>query len=146
MKRKGAAGPDDIPPPFLKELGPCAQQELLAIFNCSFTDSFCPQVWCLAHILPLLKSGKSAGDLASFRPISLSCVVKALERKVKALERKVNDRLYHMAETQGWFHPAQAGFRKGRGCDDQIRRLFQKIQDGFQDKPFKRSVIVIARL
>ena len=137
MKRKGAAGPDDIPPSFLKELGPNALQELLEIFNCSFKESFCPQIWRLAHIIPLLKSGKPASELASFRPISLtSCVV-------KALERMVNDRLYHMAESQRWFRPAQAGFRKGRGCEDQIGRLIQQIQDGFQNKPFKRSVIVL---
>ena len=33
MKRKGAAGPDNIPPTFLKSLGPLALQELLSIFN-----------------------------------------------------------------------------------------------------------------
>ena len=55
----------------------------------------------------------------------------------------MNDRLYNMTETQGWFHSAQAGFRKGKGCDDQIGRLIQKIQDGFQQKPFQRSIIVL---
>ena len=36
MKGKGAAGPDNIPPSFLKSLGPLALQELLSIFNSSF--------------------------------------------------------------------------------------------------------------
>ena len=36
MKQKGAAGPDNIPPTFLKSLGPLALQELLSIFNASF--------------------------------------------------------------------------------------------------------------
>ena len=36
MKRKSAEGPDEIPPSFLKELGPTALVELLAIFNQSF--------------------------------------------------------------------------------------------------------------
>ena len=111
--------------------------ELLGIFNACFSGSFCPQIWRLAHIIPLLKAGKPASDLASYRPISLtSCIV-------KLLERMVNDRLYYLAESQGWFHPAQAGFRKGRGCDDQIARVIQEIQDGFQHSPFKRSVIVL---
>ena len=35
MRRKGAEGPDDIPPMFLKELGQNALNELLAIFNLS---------------------------------------------------------------------------------------------------------------
>ena len=137
MKRKSAAGPDGIPPSFLKELGPSALTELLGISNACFSGSLCPQIWRLAHIIPLLKAGKPASDLASYRPISLtSCIV-------KALERMVNDRLYYLAESQGWFHPAQAGFRKGRGCDDQIARVIQEIQDGFQHSPFKRSVIVL---
>ena len=33
MKEKGAAGPDDIPPRFLKELGRGASNLLLIIFN-----------------------------------------------------------------------------------------------------------------
>ena len=38
MRRKGAAGPDDIPPSFLKALGPHGKAELLAIFNQSFNS------------------------------------------------------------------------------------------------------------
>ena len=37
MKGKGAAGPNNIPPSFLKSLGPLALQELLSIFNSSFS-------------------------------------------------------------------------------------------------------------
>ena len=42
MKGKGAAGPDNIPPSFLKSLGPLALQELLSIFNSSFSLPHCP--------------------------------------------------------------------------------------------------------
>ena len=45
MKRKGTPGPDDIPPPFLQELGPKAQKELLGIFNASLLEEKCPQTW-----------------------------------------------------------------------------------------------------
>ena len=137
MKAKGAPGPDDIPPSFLKNLGPIALDKLLGIFNLSFRSGSCPQEWRNAIIIPLLKAGKSASDLASFRPISLtSCVVKLLERLFA-------ERLYHMAETKGWFSKLQAGFRKGRGCEDQILRLVQAIDDGFQHKPGKQSVLVL---
>ena len=137
MKRGGAQGPDDIPPPFLQELGPLALQELLNIFNASWTTSECPQIWKDAVIIPLLKSGKPASDLASFRPISLtSCISKLMERMVA-------DRLYHYAESKGLFNHQQAGFRKGRGCEDQIARVIQAIQDGFNSKPMKRSILVL---
>ena len=95
MSRGGAQGPDDIPPAFLQELGPKAQKELLAIFNQSLHSAKCPQAWRNATIIPLLKAGKPASNLSSFRSISLtSCVGKLMERMVA-------DRLYHHAETNG---------------------------------------------
>ena len=77
MKGKGAADPDNIPHSFLKALGPLALQELLSIFNSSFSLAYCPRIWRVAIIIPLLKAGKSPSEVASFCPISLtSCVVK----------------------------------------------------------------------
>ena len=55
MKRKGAAGPDDIPPSFLKELGDNGKTEILRIFNHSFNKAKCSGTWLLAVIIPLLK-------------------------------------------------------------------------------------------
>ena len=138
MRRKGAAGPDDISPSFLKALGPKALTELLAIFNLSFASGMTPQQWRSAIIIPLLKQGKPASDLASFRPISLtSCIGKLLERIIA-------DRLSHIAESLNLLDPQQAGFRKGRSCEDQIIRITQAIEDGFQMKPRSlRSVLVL---
>ena len=112
MKDKGAAGPDNIPPSFLKSLGPLALQELLSILNSSFSFAHCPQIWRVATIIPLLKAGKSPSEIVSFRPISLtSCVAKLLERILA-------DRLYYIAETNNMFSRFQAGFCKGRSCED----------------------------
>ena len=122
MKGKGAAGPDNIPPSFLKSLGPLALQELLSIFNSSFSLAHCPRIWRVATIIPLLKAGKSPSEVASFHPISLtSCVVKLLERFIA-------DRLYYIAETN-MFSRFQAGFCKGRSCEDQITQIVQAIED-----------------
>ena len=136
MKGKGAAGPDNIPPLFLKSLGPLALQELLSIFNSSFSLAHCPRIWRVATIIPLLKAGKSPSEVASFRPISLtSCVVKLLERIIA-------DRLYYIAETNmfSWF---QAGFRKGQSCEDQITWIVQAIEDGFQKRLMQCSVLTL---
>ncbi len=45
MRAKGAAGEDEIPPSFLKALGPRAKEELLSIFNQSFDEASVPQMW-----------------------------------------------------------------------------------------------------
>ena len=122
-KGKGTADPDNIPPSFLKSLGPLAHQELLSIFSSSFSLAHCPRVWRVATIIPLLKAGKPPSEIVSFCPISLtSCVVKLLERILA-------DRLYYIAETNNMFSQFQASFHKGRTCEDQITRIVQAIED-----------------
>ena len=66
----------------------------------------------------------------------ISCVSKVMERMVAA-------RLYYSAETRGILNNQQAGFRKGRGCEDQITKVIQAIQDGFNNKVMERSVLVL---
>ena len=137
MKEKAAAGPDEIPPRFLKELGPLAASLLLAVFNQSWEHGFCPQSWRDAEIVPLLKKGKPASNPESYRPVSLtSCVAKTIERMIAS-------RLSFLAEENGWWCEDQAGFRKLRSCEDQVLRISQTISDGFQEKPPKRGVIVL---
>lgn len=114
MKERGAAGPDNISPALLKHLGPKAISLLLDIFNASFQSASISQMWRDAIIIPLLKADKSPSELGSYRPISLtSCVG-------KLLESKITERLYAFAESRALFSSRQAGFRKGRGTEDQI--------------------------
>ena len=135
MKSRGAPGPDRIPPTFLKHLGPKALRKLLELFNMSLRTSVTPQSWRNATIIPLLKTNKPPSDLASFRPISLtSCVA-------KLMERMLSDRLYDLGERSGCFSELQAGFRKGRGVEDQILRVTQRITDGFHNR--EKSLLVL---
>ena len=123
---KGAEGPDEIAPLFLRNLGEASREFVLACFNQSWREGVCPQSWRDACIVPLLKPGKSAGELASYRPIALtSCLGKVLERMVSC-------RLQHLAESRGWLCQEQSGFRPQRSTEDQILRLSQAVSDGFQ--------------
>ena len=130
IKGKGAAGPDNIPPSFLRSLGPLTLQELLSTFK-SFSVAHFLRIWRVATIIPLLKAGKS------FRPISLtSCVVKLLQRILA-------DRLYYVAETNNMFSRFQAAFHKGQSCEDEITQKVQAIEDGFQQHLMRRSVLTL---
>lgn len=121
MKMKGASSPDDIPPVLLINLAPDALKGILDILNLYLHSAACPQIWRNAIIIHILKAGKPASDLASFRPISLtSCVVKVFERMIA-------ERLYYLVESNGWFSKLKAGFRKGRGCEEQILKITQSI-------------------
>ena len=54
MKGKGATDSDNIPPSFLKSLSPLALQELLSMFNSSFSLAYCPCSWRVATVIPSL--------------------------------------------------------------------------------------------
>jgi len=137
MKPRGAEGPDEIPPRFLQELGAEARSFVLRCFNVSWQQGTCPQSWRNAVIIPLLKRDKPAGDVTSYRPISLtSCLGKLMERMVA-------NRLYHLAESRGLLTEDQTGFRAQRSTEDQILRVTQTISDGFQARPALRSVMAL---
>jgi len=70
--------------------------------------------WKIATIKPILKKGEPADDLKSHHPISLfSCLG-------KLAERIINQRLYWYLEAYKILNVAQAGFRNGRRCKDQL--------------------------
>ena len=41
------------------------------------------------------------------------------------------------------FSRFQAGFCKGRSCEDHVTRIVQAIEDGFQHRPMQRSVLTL---
>ena len=99
-----------------------------------------PQPWRNATIIPLLKMGKLASNIESFRPVSLtSCTVKTLERMIV-------HRLYQFAEARGLFSHTQAGFRKNRSREDRLLRMTQDISDSFEDRKPKRTVMALLDL
>lgn len=118
MENKGVAGLDNIPPSFLKSLGPLVFQEFLSIFNSSFSLAHCPIIWRVAIIIPSPKAGKSPCEVASFRHISLPSYV------VKLLERILADH-----RDKKFVKPR---FCKGQNCEDQISQIVQAIEESFQ--------------
>ena len=137
MKPKGAPGRDRIAPRFINSLGPVALSFMLTIFNDSWCSGSCPLLWREAIIIPLLKKGKPASQINSFRPVSLtSCVAKTMERMVA-------NRMSNLAERSGWWCEDQAGFRSMRSCEDQVLWLSQSISDGFQSKQASRTVLAL---
>ena len=86
--------------------------------------------------MPILKKGKNPAEARSFRPISLtSCIG-------KIAERLINRRLYWYLESSDLLGKNQGGFRRGKCTEDQLFRLTQSIQDGFQNKKHTLAVFV----
>ena len=70
----------------------------------------------------------------SYRPIALTSVT------LKLLERLIYNRI--VSEIERVLPPGQAGFRKGRSCQEQVLTLTNHIESGFQ-KRLKTGVVLI---
>ena len=78
--------------------------------NRSGREGRVPNAWKTATITPIVKKGKPAYDVRSFRPISLlPCTAKVLERLVLA-------RLESWQRGIGLVPPEQAGFQGDRSA------------------------------
>ena len=136
LKLRKAPGPDRIHGEMLQRLGPTGKDVLLKLINLSWEKGELPQIWKNAHLVPILKKGKNPAEPKSYRPISLtSCIG-------KIAERMINRRLYWYLESTGQLGKNQAGFRRGKCTEDQLFRLTQGIQDGFQNKKHTLAVFV----
>ncbi|KAG7309384.1 hypothetical protein JYU34_005343 [Plutella xylostella] len=99
------AGPDEIPPLFVKACGKELCYPLSIIFNKSLKSGIFPHSWKLAHIIPIHKSGDKS-NCENYRPISiLSCMAKLFESLVYK---------YLFNHLQPLISDKQHGFVKGK--------------------------------
>lgn len=126
LKTRKSPGPDKIHNEMLTHLGFLGRKVILAFLNLTWNESLLPSSWKTAIIKPILKKGKPAEELKSYRPISLSLSLGKLAERIN------NQRLYWYLEANKILSTAQAGFRKGQKTEDQLFCLSQRIIDGFQ--------------
>ena len=134
LKPGKAAGLDGILPEVVMHFGARTREWLLALFNACATTYCIPKIWRKARVVALLKPEKDPTDPASYRPISLLCVL------YKLYERLLLERLSDKVEDQ--LSPDQAGFRPGRSCCGQVLNLTQYIEDGYEEKKMTGAVFV----
>uniref|UniRef100_A0A2C9KVC7 Reverse transcriptase domain-containing protein n=1 Tax=Biomphalaria glabrata TaxID=6526 RepID=A0A2C9KVC7_BIOGL len=113
-KNRKAPGPDKVTPKMVKHLGCIAKDNLLGPIRKLWVESRLPRAWRCATIVPLLKKGKDATNVESYRPISLTSTIG------KIVERMVSERLVWSFDSAGILEPEQAGFRAGLSPIDQV--------------------------
>ena len=123
LKNHKASGVDQIHAEMLKYGGKSALKWIHRVVLCVWRNEEIPDDWKKAIIVPLFKKGDRS-CCENWRGISLlSALGKVfsqilLNRLIKATESKLSE--------------TQAGFRKGRGCADQIytlRRIMEMAAD-----------------
>ena len=109
---------------------------LLDIFNTSWKKKSVLTFWKKAQIIALLKEGKTPKERASYRIVSLTPVL------AKIMERIVTNKLTTWLINKKKINNWQAGFQPLKSTEDQILRLAQSVQDGFERKPLRKTVTV----
>jgi len=112
MKTGKAPGLDGCAAECLKKGGVAVIEWLVRLLNVCFVSGVVPVDWCSACVVPLYKGKGDKYECRNSRGISLLSVVGKLYGRVliKRVREMTNDVL--MEE--------QSGFRKGRGCVDQV--------------------------
>ena len=93
----------------------------MSVFNICFMLSIVPVDWVIACMVPLYKGKGGVNECSNFRGISLLNV----EGKVygRILINRIRDKTEHTIVE------VQSGFRRGRGCTDQlfiVRQICEK--------------------
>ena len=113
LKEEKAPGQDKITPQVLKEMGREAREFLLNMYNNIWRSGVIPDSWNVGDVVLLLKCAP-ASNIKQYRPITLiSCISKLMTRMIAA-------RLSVIEESSNLINETQFGFRKGRGCMDNI--------------------------
>ena len=133
MNKGKASGPDNIVVEHLLNLPESARNALLLELSRLILSGESPREWRMATVVPLLKPGKTANKLDSYRPVSLTSVIaKLAERLVlNRLQPIVNDLL----------SPEQLGFRPHRSSEDALAYVCQNIYEGLESKNRLRTTL-----
>ena len=130
-----STGPDGIHYDMLRKLPYSSLEGVLSLLDQSWLSGL-PSSWKKATVIPILKKGKPSSAPSSYRHISLTSTL------CKLLERVVAGRLGWFLESRNLLNSSQAGFRKGRGCADQIVRLVQDVAASSTQKKMTLGVFL----
>ena len=111
-KGRTTSGMDGVRVEMLEEGGVTVLEWLVRLFNICFMLSIVPGDWVIACMVPLYKGKGDVYECSNFRGISSLNVVGKVYGRVLII--RIRDK------TEKVIAEVQCGFRRGRGCTDQI--------------------------
>ena len=111
-----ATGLDGISSRSLKSGAPCIYMSLTKVLNLSITTGKFIDIWKVAKVIPLYKSGDSF-EVCNYRPISILSVPS------KILERHVHSTFNCYLESNNLVTKEQSGFRSKHSCDTALIKM-----------------------
>ncbi len=120
LKVKKSPGNDDIRPGIIKTSCSILARPLTHVFNVSFSSGIMPDVWKIAKVIPIFKSGEKNLP-GNYRPISLlSCFEKILERLLAR-------RIISFLKKHSILYKLQFGFREGHSTTHALLELLEEL-------------------
>ncbi|GBN82061.1 hypothetical protein AVEN_236381-1 [Araneus ventricosus] len=110
-KLNSSPGSDGITGRMLRCLTLVNLKKILSLVNKIWLSGNIPPIWKHSVIIPILKPGKNASELKSYRPISLTSLL------CKTAERMICRRLTDFFLKENIFHPHHFGFLPFRSCE-----------------------------
>ena len=105
LKCSKSPGHDQIPVKVIKDAVEIVSKPLAKIFNSSMEEGIFPDIWKLAMVTPIFKTGQKS-DFCNYRPIAVLSVLSKLFEKI------VHDQVSTFMKDHGHFSHCQHGFRQ----------------------------------
>ena len=112
---------------------------LALLFNLSLSNSYFPNCWKEANVIPLFKKG-DAKSPSNYRPVSLlySCIGKLMERIIFKY-------MYNFLHECNLIYKYQSGFQPGHSTVYQIIEIYDNICKALEKKEYMCMVFVTFR-
>ena len=136
-----SVGPDSLHYMFFKQMKECQLSEILKLFNYVWSSGNFPEAWRHSTLIPILKPGKPADKVESYRPIQLtSCLSKVMERMIAK-------RMAWYVDQNNMISRYQSAFKKGRCTTDHLEnhflvRLESEVRRGFLQNKYTLAVFL----
>jgi len=120
LSRKKAAGPDNLPPGFLKDIALQIAGPLCHVINTSIKTGIVPQGFKIGKVTPIYKSGPR-NSMDNYRPITVLPVCS------KIYEKCIYKQLMQFLECNKLLSATQFGFRSGRNTELAVTLFVDEI-------------------
>lgn len=135
LRRKKAAGPDNLPPGFLKDIAVQIAAPLTHVINTSIRTGIVPNGFKVGKITPVYKSGPR-NILDNYRPITVLPVCS------KIFEKCIYKQLMQFLETNNLLSCQQFGFRSGRNTEIAVTIFVDEIRKNMNNGMFTGAVFI----
>ena len=135
IKSKSSTGHDKLSNKLVKEIIQPIARPLTHIFNLSLSTGVVRDIFKLAKVIPIFKTGDKCNP-NNYRPISL------LPAFSKILEKIVHKRLLKFLCKHNIIYPQQYGFLKGRSTEQAMADIILMISNAIDNKSLSLGIFL----